>query len=123
MSYRGIIGGKLIYETINFYPDGTFKWTSEYDLRWSEYGLYKFESENLTLNYYLVSEQPKTMALIDTLKFFEKPIKTEKFIIGNDRLYRLNDRGEKIKRLKDKSIRLPCSWANNYRHKYKLIKE
>jgi len=123
LSYRGILGGRLLYETIKLYPDGTFKWTSEYDLSWSEYGLYKFESENLTLDYYLSSEQPKTMTLIDTVKFFVKPIKSEKFIVDNDHLYRLNDRGEKIKRKKDKSIRLSWSWASNYRHKYELIKE
>ena len=123
VSYRGILGGRLLYETIKLYPDKTFKWTSEYDLSWSEYGLYKFESENLTLDYYLSSEQPKTMTLIDTVKLFEKPIKTEKFIVGNDQLYRLNDRGEKIKRKKDKSIRPPWSWTSNYRHKYELIKE
>lgn len=123
LSYRGILGGKLLYETIKLYPDGTFKWTSEYDLSWSEYGLYKFESENLTLDYYLSSEQPKTMTLVDTVKLIEKPIKTENFIVGDNQLYRLNDRGEIIKWKKDKSIRLPWSWASIFRHKYELIKE
>ena len=46
LSYRGILGGRLLYETIKLYPDGTFKRTSEYDLSWPEYGLYKFEPEN-----------------------------------------------------------------------------
>ena len=123
LSYRGILGGRLLYETIKLYPDGTFRWTSEYDLSWSEYGLYKFKPDNLTLDHYLSSEQPKTMTLIDTIKFFEKPINSEKFIVHNDQLYRLNDRGKKIKRKKDKSIRLPWSWASNYKHKYELIKE
>lgn len=123
LSYQGILGGKILYETIKLYPDGTFKWTSEYDLSWSEYGLYKLEAENLTLDYYLSSEQPTKMSLVDTIRHIERPIKTEKFIVGNDRLYRINNRGEKIKRIKDKSIRLPWSWATNFRHKYEWIKE
>lgn len=123
LSYQGILGGKILYETIKLYPDGTFKWTSEYDLSWSEYGLYKLEAENLTLDYYLSSEQPTRMSLVDTIRYVERPIKTEKFIIGNDRLYRINHRGEKIKRIKDKSIRLPWSWVTNFRHKYEWIKE
>ena len=77
----------------------------------------------LTLDFYLFSEQPKTMTLIDTIKFFKKPIKSEKFTVDNDHLYLLNDRGAKIKRKKEKSIRLPWSWASYYRHKYELIKE
>lgn len=121
--YRGIIADRLLYETIKLYPNGTFKWTSEYDLSWTEFGLYNYDNGYLTLDYYLEWNQPETMSLMDTIRYIDKPLKTEIFVVEENGLYRLDKNGEKIIRRQDKSIKLPWSWISGYRHRYEIIEE
>ncbi len=118
--YRGFLNGIILYETIELYPNKTFKWTSEYDLSWDEYGVYEMDHNNLQLKYYLLHHRPITMTLKDTIVQLDNPIKSENFKMKKERLFRLNKLGRKIHRIKDKSIRTCCSWI--FGHKYKLIK-
>ena len=113
--YFGTINGKLLYESIELYPDNTFKWVSEYDLSWSEYGIYKKNSDSLILKYYTINDK------IDIDKF-AKPSKKEIFLRANDGLYRLDDKGRKIKKRKDKSINTRWGWLFGYKYKYKIVK-
>jgi len=119
--YRGFLNGNLLYESIELYPDSTFKWTSEYDLNWNEYGLYNIDKNNLKLIFFLESGHPKTMSLRDSILQIEMPTKIENFIIDKEKLYRQTNSGQKIMRIKDKSIKTPWSWA--FGHKYELKKE
>ncbi len=49
--YEGI-AGIMFYESIELYPNSYFKWTSEYDLSWREFGIYEINDEKLILKYY-----------------------------------------------------------------------
>ncbi len=119
--YQGFLHGILLYETIEFYPNKTFKWTSEYDLSWDEYGVYEIDNNNLQLKYYLLFQRPTTMSLKDTIIQIDNPIKSENFKMKKESLFRLNKSGRKIYRIKDKSIRTCCSWI--FGHKYELTKK
>jgi hypothetical protein len=115
--YNGILKGFLLYESIELYTDGTFKWTSEYDLSWSEYGLYKVTNETLLLNYY-----PGINKISKEISVSEKPIKVEEFEIYQNKLYLLDQNGHRIKKRKDKSIKTKWSWIYGNRHKYEIKK-
>ena len=103
--YRGFVRGILLHESIELYPDKTFKWTSEYDLNWSEYGIFEIDNNNLQLKYYLSYNHLKTTSINDSIMQNEKPVKIENFKIKKEKLYRLNKLGLKIRRIRDKSIR------------------
>jgi hypothetical protein len=119
ITYKGTIKGILI-ETIELYSDNTFKWTSEYDLSWSEYGLYKTVSNTLQLKYYLKFNRPQTMSLKDSIMRIGKPFKIENLKIGENALVRLNEKNKEIHRIREKSIRNFWSWL--FGHKYELRK-
>ncbi len=118
-TYQGFVSG-MLYETIELYPDKTFKWTSEYDLSWDEYGLYEFKSDTLKLKFYLLFDCPKTMSLNDPILTMNETKKTEIFKIEEDKLFRLNKSGRKIHRVKDTSFRKDLSCI--FGHKYRIIK-
>ena len=119
--YNGIIGDRLLYESIELYPDSTFMWTSEYDLSFSSYGKYEMEKNHLRLNHYIDLIKPKTMNIADSIATMEKPIRSETFIMRNEKMYRTDNRGNKKKRIKDRSLKSSWSWL--FGHKYVLIKE
>jgi hypothetical protein len=104
--YVGKLDGFLIYESIELYPDSIFKWTSEYDLSWSEFGKYKLSDQTLTLNFN---------------ETWGNKVKT--YEIENDKMYLLDNKGNKIERIKDKSVKLKWSWLRNGHHKYYFIKQ
>jgi hypothetical protein len=120
--YYGIVNNDLLYEKIELYPGGTFKWSSEYDLSWDEHGIYEFKNNLLELNFYLVMDYPKTMTLKDSIRHINSPKKTEILIAENDLLYRQSESGQKVTRIVDKSIKTHWSWINGHRHKYKIVK-
>jgi hypothetical protein len=117
--YRGFVG-RILYESIELYPDKTFKWTSEYDLSWSEYGLYEIDNNNLQLKYYISFNRPTTMSMNDSIMQIEKPVKIENFKLDKELLYKLNKSGREIHRVKDKSISTCLS--SIFGHKYELKK-
>lgn len=113
--YEGIVS-VMLYESIELYSDNSFKWTSEYDLTWSEYGIYKIEEDTLILQYYGFDNID-----IDTSESIsESPNKTEYFLIGDNQIYRLNKRGRKIKRRRDSSFKYKMSGL--FGHKYCFLK-
>ena len=113
--YEGIVS-VMLYESIELYSDNSFKWTSEYDLSWSEYGIYKIKQDTLILQYYGFDNID-----IDTSESInESPSKTEYFLIGDNQIYRLNKRGRKIKRRRDKSFKYKMSCL--FGHKYCILK-
>lgn len=105
---------KLIYESIDLYPDNTFKWTSEYDLSWSEFGYYKINKDTLQLDFYgnLIIRQENKI-----------PQKTNRYLIETKKLYLLNDNNRPIKRKKDKSIKTNWSWLYCGRYDYYFLKQ
>jgi hypothetical protein len=104
--YIGKLDNYLIYESIELYSDSTFKWTSEYDLSWSEFGRYKLTDQILILNFNeTVGNKVKT------------------YVIENDKMYVLDNKGKKTERIKDKSVKTKWSWLRNGRHKFYFIKQ
>jgi len=114
ISYTGTLG-PMLYETIELYPDKSFKWTSEYDLSWSEYGTYTIEEDELKLEYY--TKSPNTNPRTSNTQI---PDKIEIFEIEGNLIYRLNRKGKKIKRIKDRSFKIGLSWI--FGHKYRIQK-
>ena len=104
--YVGKLDDFLIYESIELYSDSTFKWTSEYDLSWSEFGKYKLTDQILILNF---SET------------WGNKVKT--YMIEDDKMYMLDNKGNKLERIEDKSIKKKWSWLRNERHKFYFIKQ
>ncbi len=104
--YVGKLDDLLIYESIELYSDSTFKWTSEYDLSWSEFGEYKLSDQILILNFN---------------ETWGNKVKT--YVIENDKMYMLDNKGNKIERIKDKSVKLKWSWLRNGHHKFYFIKQ
>ncbi len=104
--YVGKLDDLLIYESIELYSDSTFKWTSEYDLSWSEFGEYKLSDQILILNFN---------------ETWGNKVKT--YEIENDKMYMLDNKGNKIERIKDKSVKLKWSWLRNGHHKFYFIKQ
>lgn len=104
--YVGKLDDFLIYESIELYSDSTFKWTSEYDLSWSEFGEYKLTDQILILNFN---------------ETWGNKVKT--YMIENDKMYMLDNKGNKIERSKDKSVKKKWSLFRNGRHKFYYIKQ
>ncbi len=104
IKYQGILKGYLLTETFELYPDKTFKWTSNYDLKWNEQGKYKLLENRLELDFYS--------------ELNGKVIKTEHFNIENNKMYRL----PKKKRRKEKSIKTKWSWLFGHKFKYEIRK-
>jgi len=104
--YVGKLDDLLIYESIELYSDSTFKWTSEYDLSWSEYGKYKLSEQKLTLNFNESGE--------NKIKTYE---------IEKDKMYLLDKNGLKVKKLKDKSFKTKWSWLKFGKHDYCFYQE
>lgn len=101
VKYSSFLDNVLLYETIELYPDSTFKWTSEYDLQWSEYGTYKIKGSELILSY-------------------KEASKTELFEVDGPHLYRIKKNGRRIKKVKDKSVK--GSGFLRYKHAYVIRK-
>jgi len=104
--YVGKLDDFLIYESIELYSDSTFKWTSEYDLSWSEFGKYKLLDQILILNF---NESGGN--------------KVKTYMIENDKMYLLDNSGRKIKKIKDKSVKTKRSWIRFGKHDYCFYQE
>lgn len=92
----------LLYESIELYPNATFKWTSEYDLSFSETGTYEQKGKLLTL----------------TFSHSKTKISVKKFLIEGEEMYLLNEKGKKVRLIKDSSVKTPWSWLRFGRHRY-----
>lgn len=98
--YISKLDGFLIYDSIELYSDSTFKWTSEYDLSWSEYGKYKLSDQILILNFNETGGN-----------------KVKTYIIETDKMY-LTEKGKKATKIKDKSVKTKWSWIRFCKHDY-----
>ncbi|MFK7807265.1 MAG: hypothetical protein AB8F74_05615 [Saprospiraceae bacterium] len=114
--YEGL-AGIMFYESIELYPNSYFKWTLEYDLTWSEFGIYEIKDEKLILKYYDVLNESNKTLLSGKIEF---PDKTEFFKVKENQIYRLNKWGRKIKRIRDRSFSYKMSWL--FGHKYRFLK-
>lgn len=99
--YVGKLDGFLIYESIELYSDSTLKWTSEYDLSWSEYGKYKLSDQTLILNFDETAGN-----------------KVKTYTLENDKMYLIDKSGKKVKKIKDKSVKIKGSWIRFGKHEY-----
>lgn len=106
IKYVGKLDGFLIYESIELYSDSTFKWTSEYDLSWSEFGKYKLSDQTLILIFNETSGN-----------------KVKTYMIENDKMYLVDKSGKKVKKIKDKSVKFKGCWIRFGKHAYCFYKE
>lgn len=106
IKYVGKLDGFLIYESIELYSDLTFKWTSEYDLSWSEFGEYKLSDKTLILNFNETGGN-----------------KVRTYTIENDKMYLIDKSGKSVKKIKDKSVKLKRCWLSFGKHDYCFYKE
>jgi len=114
--YEGTLG-IMLFESIELYPNNYFKWTSEYDLSWSEFGLYENNGKDLILKFYdNLDESNKILSENEN----STHTKTEILMIDGNQLFRLNKKGKKIKRIRDKSFKYKLSWL--FGHKYQILK-
>ena len=104
--FVGKLNGFLIYESIELYSDLTFKWTSEYDLSWSEFGNYKLKDQILTLNFNETGGN-----------------KVRTYVLENDKMYLIDKSGRKVKRIKDKSLKFKGGWIRFGKHDYCFYRE
>ena len=121
--YIGLINKGLMYESIELYNDNTFKWTSEFDLSYDEYGNYEIVKDTLILNTYIDFTKPKTMSIVDSIKVISSKWdnrRFRKYIIDRDKMFRTNSHGRKVNRLKVNSF---GNWFTGHRFKYELIKQ
>jgi len=108
--------GILVYESIELYPNNEFKWTSKYDLSWSEYGKYELDGKKLKLKYYRVGRVD-----IDEIEAQNaKPYEIVHYKMRKDRLYKLSKIKTKIRRRRDRSFENNWSWL--FGHKYRIRK-
>ncbi|WP_375334486.1 hypothetical protein [Flagellimonas sp. C4] len=120
--YKGILKNTFLIETIELYPDSTFKWTNEYDLSWSEYGIYKIAENKLILDHYIFSVYPETMSLKDSISTLKKPTQTRILEMENNRIYPLTKKGKRITKMKNSYFRRKWGWLLGNRFEYKIIK-
>ncbi|GAB2779636.1 hypothetical protein [Salinimicrobium soli] len=120
--YQGVLRDNILIETIELYPDSTFKWTNEYDLSWSEYGRYKMTENQLILNHYIIWHYPKTMSLRDSISTIEKPMQTRVLEIENNRIYPLSENGKRKTKMKDPFFKRKWGWLLGNRFDYKIIR-
>ena len=121
--YIGFINKTLMYESIELYSDKTYKWTSEFDLSYDEFGKYEIANDSLILNTYIDFTKPKTMSIADSIKLISSKWdnrRFSKYIIEGNKMFRTNPKGRKIQRIKIKSL---GTWLTGHRFKYELIKQ
>lgn len=110
-------------ESFTLYPDNTFKWTSEFDLSWDEYGLYKIENIKLTLDYYTLFDYSSTMNFKDSISTFREAEKSIILEMEEDKLYYVGENG---KRLPIK-LKAPCKrkwgWLIGNKYEYIIYRE
>jgi hypothetical protein len=104
------------------YPDSTFKWENEYDLSWQEFGLYERKGDKLTLNHYIKFHRPFTMTVRDSISRMSRAFRTTNYEFANHKLYKLNEQKIRVKKIKDKSIRIKWSWLFGYWHNLRFEK-
>ena len=114
--YLGIIAEEIVYESFELYPNSKFKWTSEFDLSWSEYGFYEIENDTLTLCFH------NSISIEEITSNSAKCSKIMVFIKEANSLIQISPSGKRISRIKDKSIRTKWSWLFGHEHKYEIIK-
>lgn len=102
----------LLYESFELYPDSTFRWTSEYDLTFHQFGKYEISGDRLILRFY------SSLSKEDLDKSAAELIREEIFLLEGLKIYRLNKKGMKNRRITDKSIRSP--WSFLLGHKYRI---
>lgn len=100
------LNGFLIYESIELYSDSTFKWTSEYDLSWSEFGKYKLSDQILILDFNETGGN-----------------KVKTYTIENGKMYLTDKSDKKVKKVKDKSVKINGSWIRSGKHDYSFDQE
>jgi hypothetical protein len=120
--YKGFLKETFPIETIELYPDSTFKWTNEFDISWDEYGKYELKNNQLILDSYLIALYPSSMSLKDSISFLSKVIDRKIYDIENERIYPLDDKGKRIIKFKHPYYKKKRQWIWGNKHEYIILK-
>jgi hypothetical protein len=120
VKYVGLIDNRLIYESLELYTNKTFMWMSEFDLSYARYGNYHYINDTLILSFYIDFNKPKTMSIPDSIKTIPFPIMVSKLIVDKDKMYRTNNNGRKIKRIREPGLKTRWNWIFGHKYEYYL---
>lgn len=115
--YRGIINYGVLLESIELYPDSTFKLILDYEAPyWYYYGLYEWMGNELVLTSYLhpVSTVSESMTLYEAMLQMKwenmDPLEIRKYRIRDNYMRELDEGGNEIRSVKDEDLTIRFCW-------------
>lgn len=128
IKYNGYFVDCFLMESYTLYPDHTFKWTSEFDLSWNEYGRYTRNDNILKFDFYIQMNDPKTMSLRDSIQVAmksqsqNKPIRTEYLEDADKNLYYVDKNGKRKPTKKKAPCKRPFGWLFGNKYEYVIYR-
>ncbi len=99
--------GKMnfVMSSIELYEDSSFTWTSEHDLSWSEYGIYKINMDTLILNFYYSDFDNISKDSINWMqtKKVKEIDETRKYLRKKNKMYKIRKNGRLEKWTNDRT--------------------
>ena len=125
IKYNGFFVDCFLMESYTLYPDSTFKWTSEFDLSWNEYGKYIRNDSIVKFDFYIQMNYPKTMSLKDSIEMAVKskshtdnPIRTEYLEDAGENLYYVDKNGKRAPTKMKAPCKRPFGWLFGNKYEY-----
>jgi len=121
--YYGIMDYGVLFESIELYPDSTFKQVLDYEAPyWYYYGLYELSGNELILTTYLhpISTISEKMTLSEMMVNMRdenvEPLSITKYKIRDNYMWKLDEEGHEIRTVKDEDLMIRQSWLNGQDH-------
>ena len=121
--YHGVMNYGVLFESIELYPDSTFKQVLDYEAPyWYYYGLYELSGNELKLISYMhpISSISETLTLYEMIvKMREgnvEPLSIIKYKVLDNYMWELDEEGNEIRTIKDEDLTIRQSWLNGQRH-------
>lgn len=121
--YYGVMNYGVLFESIELYPDSTFKKVLDYEAPyWYYYGLYELSGNELKLISYMhpISSISETLTLYEMIvKMREgnvEPLSIIKYKVLDNYMWELDEEGNEIRTIKDEDLTIRQSWLNGQRH-------
>lgn len=121
--YHGVMNYGVLFESIELYPDSTFKKVLDYEAPyWYYYGLYELSGNELKL----ISCMHPISSISETLTLYEmivkmregnvEPLSIIKYKVLDNYMWELDEEGNEIRTIKDEDLTIRQSWLNGQRH-------
>ncbi len=125
IKYKGLFVNCFLMESYTLYPDSTFKWTSEFDLSWNEYGKYTLIDSIYKLEFYVEMNYPKTMTLKDSIEVAKrnyKPIRTEFLEDAGENLHYVDENRKRSPTKLKAPCKRPFGWLFGNKYQYVIYR-